>query len=574
MSRPGTTRRLLSYFRPHRKRFALAVVLMALQALIPATLVLLIETVLDDVLIAQDVEMLALLPLLLVGLYVVGGVLTVGRGMLTRGIAWDVITRLRSEVFWHLLRLDARWHQNHATGEAIARLSQDVHTVQYGVSGIVTAIQQPLTLVVLLGAAAWMNPWLTALAVIALPLVVWPIATFGRRLRMTSKASLDNMAELSATAAETLSGMRTVSTFGGESERGTAFDIANETQRRLQMRVFLANLMPGPVIEVIAAVGVGAVLWVGGRQVIAGEILAGELIAFMVALGLLNEPLKGISKIHSLTQRALSGAEGLFTILDTEPTIQDCGVMPAPKEPVDLHFRGVHFDYGDGPVLTDLNVQVGAGEVVALVGPSGAGKSTIANLIPRLMDPVRGSIELNGVDVRQFQLASLRSSIAVVSQEGFLFDDTIAANIGFGMQAPLDAIKRAAKIANAHEFIAALPKGYQTRIDEMGMRLSGGQRQRICIARAVLRDAPILILDEATSALDAESEAMVQEALERLMKDRTVLAIAHRLSTVRNADRILVIEEGKLVEHGPHDALIAAAGPYARLIQHQTTGQA
>jgi len=264
----------------------------------------------------------------------------------------------------------------------------------------------------------------------------------------------------------------------------------------------------------------------------------------------------------------------LFTILDTEPTIQDCGVMPAPKEPVDLHFRGVHFDYGDGPVLTDLNVQVGAGEVVALVGPSGAGKSTIANLIPRLMDPVRGSIELNGVDVRQFQLASLRSSIAVVSQEGFLFDDTIAANIGFGMQAPLDAIKRAAKIANAHEFIAALPKGYQTRIDEMGMRLSGGQRQRICIARAVLRDAPILILDEATSALDAESEAMVQEALERLMKDRTVLAIAHRLSTVRNADRILVIEEGKLVEHGPHDALIAAAGPYARLIQHQTTGQA
>ena len=298
MSKLGTTRRLLSYFRPHRRRFALAVVLMALQALIPGTLVLLIETVLDDVLIARDVEMLAMLPLLLVGLYVLGGALTVGRGMLTRRIAWDVITRLRSEVFWHLLRLDARWHQKHPTGETLARLSQDVHTVQYGVSGIVTAIQQPLTLVVLLSAAAWMNPWLTALAVIALPLVVWPIATFGRRLRMTSKASLDNMAGLSATAAETLSGMRTVSIFGGEAERGLEFDLANETQRKLQMRVFLANLMPGPVIEVIAAVGVGAVLWVGGRQVFAGEILAGELIAFMVALGLLNEPLKGISKIY------------------------------------------------------------------------------------------------------------------------------------------------------------------------------------------------------------------------------------------------------------------------------------
>jgi len=574
MKPSATTRRLLRYFKPHRQRFVLAILLMALQALIPGTLVLLIETVLDDVLIAKDTQMLAILPFALVALYVVGGLLTVGRGMLTRHIAWDVITTLRAEVFWHLLHLDARWHQKHPTGETLARLSQDVNMVQYGVSGIVTAIQQPLTLLVLLGAAAWMNPWLTLIAIAVLPLVAWPIARFGRRLRHSSRASLDNMAELSGSAGETLSGMRTVAIFGGENERGQRFDTANEQQRQLQMHVFLANLMPGPVIEVIAAVGVGAVLWVGGKQVFAGEVLAGELIAFMVALGLLNEPLKGISKIHSLTQRAISGAESLFSILDTKPCVADQGTAEATTSTVGLDFKDVGFDYGDGPVLCNLNFKIGAGEVVALVGPSGSGKSTIANLIPRLMDPCTGSIQLGGIDLREYRLASLRRSIAVVSQEGFLFDDTIAANIAFGTAATPEEIVNAANVANAHGFIEDLPNGYHTRVDELGMRLSGGQRQRICIARAILRDAPILILDEATSALDAESEALVQEALDRLMKERTVLAIAHRLSTVRNADRILVLEEGKLVEHGSHDALIAAEGHYARLIQHQTIGLA
>jgi subfamily B ATP-binding cassette protein MsbA len=569
-----TTRRLLGYFHPHRRRFAFAVLLMGLQALIPGTLVLLIERVLDDVLIAKNDSMLAMMPFVLVGLYLIGGALTVGRGMLTRRIAWDVITQLRSEVFWHIMKLDARWHQKHPTGETLARLSQDVNTVQFGVSGIVTAIQQPLTLLALLGAAAWMNPWLTVVAVAVLPLVAWPISRFGRRLRESSKASLDNMAALSGSAGETLSGMRTVAIFGGEDERGTRFEEANEEQRQLQMRVFLANLMPGPVVELIAAVGVGAVLWVGGQQVFEGEIQAGELIAFMVALGLLNEPLKGISKIHNLTQRAVSGAETLFGILDTTPRIVDDGRLTAPTSPVPLKFEGVHFDYGERPILKDLNFEVGAGEVVALVGASGAGKSTIANLIPRLMDPCLGTILLGGVDLRQYRLSSLRQAIAVVSQEAFLFDDTIAANIGFGTHASPEQIEQAARIANAHGFIGELPQGYLTRIDELGMRLSGGQRQRICIARALLRNAPILILDEATSALDAESEALVQEALERLMKERTVLAIAHRLSTVRNADRIVVIDDGQIVEHGSHDTLVAAEGPYARLIKHQTSGLA
>jgi subfamily B ATP-binding cassette protein MsbA len=574
MSNTATVRRMLLYFKPHRAAFALALLLMGLQALIPGTLVLLIERVLDQVLIEHDAKLLMIMPLALVGLYAVRGALTIGRGMLTREIAWEVITRLRGQLFQHLLRMDPGWHQRNPTGAILARLTNDVTTIQYGVSGIVTAVQQPLTLIVLIAAATWMNPWLTLIAVAVLPLVVWPIARFGSQLRHSSKASLDNLASLSSTASETLTGIRVVASFAGEEQRQAEFDQANEEQRTLQMRAFLAQLMPGPAVELIAAIGVGAVLWLGGKQVFAGEIKAGELIAFMVALGLLNEPLKGISKIHSLTQRALAGAESIFAILDTEPAIQDQGTHQGPNKPATIRFHGVDFDYGDGPVLQGVDLEVEAGEVVALVGASGAGKSTIANMVPRFIEPTNGTITIDGVNISDIRLIDLRRSVAVVSQETFLFNDTVAANISFGTHATAEDIERAARIANAHTFISELPLGYQTRIDELGMRLSGGQRQRICIARAVLRNAPILILDEATSALDATSEALVQEALERLMKDKTVLAIAHRLSTVRNADRIIVIDDGCVIEGGPHEDLIAASGAYARLIQHQAIPEA
>lgn len=567
-----TTRRLLAYFRPHRTWLVLAVLLMAMQAIIPGILVLLIETVLDDVLIAKDRSGLALMPFAVVGLYLIGGLLRVGRGMMTRHIGWRVITDLRRDLFAHLMRLDVRWHQGHPAGASLARLTQDVNTIQYGVSGIVTAIQQPLTLIVLLGAAAWMNIWLTAVAVAVLPLVAWPISRFGRRLRTASRASLDSMAELSEMASESLSGIEVVSTHCGEANRRTHFETINDAHRRLQMRAFLAKLSPGPIVELIAAVGVGAVLWVGGQQVFAGLLQPGELIAFMIALGLLNEPLKGISKIHELTQQARAGASGVFRILDTPPAIPDDGVEDAPMTPRPIVFSRVQFAYDEPNVLSSIDIELRAGEVVALVGHSGAGKSTLAKLIPRLIDPQDGHIMLDGRPLSAYSLASLRRSIAYVSQDTFLFNDTVAANIGFGTQATQAEIEQAARAANAHDFITALPSGYDTRIDARGMRLSGGERQRLCIARAFLRDAPILILDEATSALDAESEAQVTEAIERLMRDRTVLAIAHRLSTIRSADRIVVLQHGRIAEHGDHAALIKAEGPYAKLVASQTIG--
>ncbi len=573
MKPSDTTLRLLGYFRPHRAWLIFAVLLMALQALIPGILVLLIETVLDEVLIAQDHGTLALMPFAVVGLYLVGGILRVGRGMLTRHIGWRVITDLRDDLFAHMMRLDVRWHQGHPAGASLARLTQDVNTIQYGVSGIVTAIQQPLTLLVLLGVAAWMNLWLTVVAMAILPLVAWPIDRFGRRLRTASRASLDSMAELSEAASESLSGIEVVTTHCGEAARSAHFQSINDAHRRLQMRAFLAKLSPGPVVELIAAVGVGAVIWVGGQQVFAGEIQPGELIAFMIALGLLNEPLKGISKIHELTQQARAGAAGVFRILDTPPAIPDRGEHTAPMTPTPLVFTGVSFSYGEAPVLNDINIELKAGEVVALVGHSGAGKSTIAKLIPRLIDPQKGEIRLNDKDLRAYTLASLRRSIAYVSQDTFLFDDTVEANIAFGTQASQADIEAAAQAANAHDFIMAMPEGYQTRVDARGMRLSGGERQRICIARAFLRNAPVLILDEATSALDVESEAQVKEAIDRLMKDRTVLAIAHRLSTIRNADRIVVLERGRVAEHGDHTALLNAQGPYAKMVASQTIGR-
>jgi subfamily B ATP-binding cassette protein MsbA len=322
-------------------------------------------------------------------------------------------------------------------------------------------------------------------------------------------------------------------------------------------------------VELIAAFGVAGVIWVGGGQVFRGELSPGDLIGFLVALGLTNDPLKGLSIIQSLLQRALASAESVFGLLDAPPAIVDVGKIVA-TAPRMIALDGVAFDYGDGAVVEAVSVEVHAGQRVAIVGASGAGKTTLLSLVPRLRDPTAGAVRWDGVDLRSFTLASVRAQVAVVTQEPFLFDETVAANIRFGSPNATDAeVEAAATAANADTFIRALPAGYGTRIDELGMRLSGGQRQRICIARAILRRAPILLLDEATSNLDAESEAQVQEALDRLMLGRTTFVVAHRLSTIRDADLILVLAGGRVVERGRHAELCAAGGEYARLVARQ-----
>ncbi|MDP2317107.1 MAG: ABC transporter ATP-binding protein [Pseudomonadota bacterium] len=556
---------------------ALSFVLVLVASALPGALVFLIQKVLDDVLVRKDAQMLALLAPGVVALYALNGAVNVSRGLLTRSISWRIVTDLRQVVFDKLLAMDVGWHQRTPSGERTTRLLADINNLQYAMSGVVTAVQKPLTLIGLVASAFWMNPRLAGIAVVLLPLVALPIDRFGKWVRAASRDTLDGGAAMAATAQETLAGIRVVQVFGGEGERSDRFRELNEAHHLAQLRAVTAQLLPGPVVELIAALGVGAVIWVGGGQVFRGELAPGELFGFLVALGLMNEPLKGLTLIQSLLQRALASAESVFRLLDAPAAIVDRtaaegGGKPliVANAPAAITLDGVGFDYGDGDVVSGVQLTVSAGQRVAIVGASGSGKTTLLSLLPRLRDPSTGAVRWDGVDLRDLSLASVRRHVAVVTQEPFLFDDTVAANIRFGRPEATDAqVEAAAEAANADAFIRALPKGYATRIDELGMRLSGGQRQRICIARALLRGAPVLLLDEATSNLDAESEALVQEALERLMKGRTTFVVAHRLSTIRDADVIVVLAGGRVVERGTHAALLASGGEYARLVARQ-----
>ncbi len=561
--------RLAARFRPYRWQLAGAMALVVVGSALQGVPVFLVKWALDDVLLPADAERARLLAPVIVGLYILNALVTVGRATLTRSIAWRVVTDLREELHTHLLSLDVGWHGARPSGERTARLIGDVNTLQYAVNGVVTAVQKPVTLLVLIGAAVFMNPVLAAVALVLLPFAAFPVHRFGAWVRVASRQALDASAALSGSAQETLAGIRVVQVFGGESARHARFQTLNRAHETAQVRALFASLLPAPTTEVVAAIGVGAVLWVGAGQVAAGALAPGALVAFMVALAVMNQPLKGLSEVGSLLQRSIAAAETVFGLLDEVSAVADGGRIVA-EAPDEIALVDVAVDYGDGPVVSGVSFAVRAGQRVALVGASGGGKTSLLSLFPRLRDPSAGSVRWAGHDLRSLDLASLRARIAMVTQESFLFDDTVAANIRFGRPGASDAeVVAAARAANADAFITALPAGYDTPIQELGMRLSGGQRQRICIARAVLRDAPVLLLDEATSNLDAESEAAVQEALDRLMVGRTTVVVAHRLSTIREADLIVVLAGGRVVERGRHAELVAAGGEYARLVQRQ-----
>lgn len=561
----STLMRLGGWFRPFAPHLAASVLLMAVAAAIPAGIVLLVEQILDRVLVNQDADTLRRIPYAVVGLYACNGAVNLVRGMLTRDVAFTVVARLRRAVFAHMLSLPPTWHQKRPLGERLSVLGQDVGQVQYLVSAFATAVEKPLALLGLAVAALRMDPLLAGLAFVALPPIAVPIRVFARRLRAQARGSLDGLGVLQSGALQSLAGLRVVQAFRAEARRLRAFDQDNERQLSLQLRAAFSQLAPSPLIELMASVGVALVIAVGGRRVIAGELQPGELIAILVALGLMNTPLKSLSEVASLTQRALAGAERAFEILDTPPPLTDGGEVLSARR-CRLSFEELRFDYGEGEVLRGLSFDVEPGETVALVGASGAGKSTLASLVSRLADPTGGCVRVNGIDIRSLTLDSLRAHVAVVTQDPFLFDGSVAENLRLARpEASLAELEAACTAALAHEFVTALPKGYDTPVDEVGQRLSGGQRQRICIARALLLDAPILVLDEATSNLDPENEALVRQALARLREGRTTLVIAHRPETVREADRVVVLAQGRVVQMGPHAELIGQEGEYRRL---------
>ncbi|MCC6848907.1 MAG: lipid A export permease/ATP-binding protein MsbA [Deltaproteobacteria bacterium] len=561
--------RLLRYLRPYVwPWFGGAMVAMLLFSATTGLLPLLVERVFDDIFADRKIAALRLLPVAIVLIFLFRGLTGFAQNYLMDLVGQRIICDLRDELNQHIQRLSLAFFNRTPTGDILSRVSNDVALVRTALTDAVASVMRDATsLIALVVVAFAKDPALALIAFLVFPASVLPIVKLSQRLRRFSKRGQRTLGLLTALLQETVQGNRVVKAFGMEDYERERFQAENRRLYRLYMKASMIKALTTPALEVLAAFAIGGVVWYGGNSVIAGGRSQGSFLAFLTAMFLLYEPFKRLSKSNATIQQGVAGAERVFELLDTAPEVVDRpGARALSAMRRGIVFEHVEFRYGAEPVLRDVDLTLHAGEVVALVGMSGGGKSTLADLIPRFYDVTGGRITIDGVDVRDYTLRSLRAQIAIVTQFTFLFNDTVRANIAYGDPGKsMDEVVAAAKAANAHEFVTALPRGYDTPIGELGVTLSGGQRQRLAIARALLKDAPILILDEATSALDTESERLVQQALERLMVNRTTLVIAHRLSTIRRADRIVVVVRGRIVEEGTHENLLALGAEYRKL---------
>jgi ATP-binding cassette, subfamily B, bacterial MsbA len=565
-------RRILQYLRPYIwPRGVLAVVCMLLFSSLESSIPFLIKYAFDHVFNDKTVTALGWVVAAIGSVAFVRGFLNMGAVYLSDWIGQRVVTDIRQEVARHLQYMDLEFYNRRRAGQIVQRVTGDVVLVRGTVSDALKSLFKDTTsLIGLIGVALYLDWVLALLGALAIPVAVLPIRALSKAMRQNSRIHQQAAGRLNAMLHENVQGNRVVKVFGREEYETARFRDHTEYIFRIFMHsVFIRAL---PVTEWLAGLFGAGVLWYGGTSVATGARTPGDLMAFMAALLLLYEPFKRLVRTNFTIQQGLAGADRVFEVLDLQPrVVERPGAVALETVRRGIAFEDVSFAYDPGkPVLHHIDLEIPAGSVVALVGASGGGKSTLSDLIPRLYDVSDGRITIDGIDVRDYTLASLRGHIAVVTQFTFLFNDTVRANIAYGDLTLSDAaIEQAARDANAHEFICGLPKGYDTGIGDLGVRLSGGQRQRIAIARAILKNAPILILDEATSALDTESEGLVQEALERLMVNRTTLVVAHRLSTVRRADRIVVLVGGRIIESGTHDELLARGRDYRKLYELQ-----
>ena len=564
--------------RPHARRLALAALCMSVVAASTAAYAWMMEPVLNDVFAQKNRTMLYLMPALVIAIFMIKGVASYGQTMLLNGVGQRIIADLQTRLFAHLMRADLAFYHDTATGTLISRLTNDVNLLRAAVSTALTGIvRDSLTVIFLVGVMLYQDWPLALAASLVFPIAILPVVRLGRRMRKVSSNTQAAMARFTALLDETFQGARHVRAYGMEDyETGRARRVVDEL-RGLITKAFRVRALSAPIMENLGGVAIAVVILYGGARVIDSETSTGAFFSFITALLLAYQPMRTLATLNANLQEGLAAAQRVFALIDTEPKIRDRpDARPLVVRGGAIAFEDVDFSYGKGvPALNGVSLTVPAGRTVALVGPSGAGKSTILNLIPRFYDVDRGAVSIDGADVRDVTLASLRGVIALVSQEVALFNDTVRANIAYGrLDADDAAIRAAARDAAAADFIDALPQGYDTVVGEQGIKLSGGQRQRIAIARAMLKDAPILLLDEATSALDTESERLVQEALGRLMRGRTTLVIAHRLSTVVDADVIYVVAGGRVVERGGHAELLARGGVYARLHALQFAAEA
>ena len=583
-------RRLLTYVTPHRRIIFWSALSMFVFGASDGALPFLLKHVLDDIFGAQNKSMLWVLVAAILTLAVFRGIFGFIQRYLSVVVGLRIVEDLRNDIATHLLRLPPSFFGNHSTGTLLSSVTNDTLMVRRALTdAVVTFLRDSIRVISLFCAAFILDPMLSIVAFTAFPLAIIPVMRFGKKVRKLSRAGQDQLGGLTSVLHEGIIGHKVVQSFTMEPFERERFADENHRSTKSFTRAAKYGALSGPVNELLAAIAIAIILVYGGLSVISGVRTQGDFIAFITAMMLMYEPLKNSGRVNGTVQTGIAAAERIFEILDLVPEIADTPeAKPIDTSVLQIEYRGVSFRYEqkvtglDGKAskmrpleerewaLDDVSFSIAPGQTIALVGPSGGGKSTLVNLLPRFYDPQQGSICINNQDLRSVTLHSLRSVIAIVDQNTFLFDADFFHNISYGRpQASEEEVIAAAIAANAHDFIMALPQGYQTRIGEQGLRLSGGQRARISIARALLKNAPVLILDEATASLDSESEVLVQRAIDTLMEGRTVLVIAHRLSTIRNADRILVVSHGKIVESGSHTELVEKSGEYAKLYRLQ-----
>jgi len=569
MEKQGTIPRILQYVKPYKSRLTIAMVCMVIVASMAGAQAYMIKPLLDEIFFKQDRTMLTLVPLVILGIFLVKGVFSYIYSYFLVKVGQSVIRDLRNELYNQIQSLPLSFFQKKPTGELISRILNDVGLIQGAVSNVIVGILKDTCQVIFLIGVIFYQDWRMALiAMVSLPLVVYPIINFGRRHRRLSISNQQTTAQVSNILYETITGNRIVKAFCMEKYEVSRFAKALDKLFAIVMRDTRIGAISRPLMEFLGGIGISLVVWYGGRQVLDGNSTPGTFFSFLTALIMIYEPIKGISAINNSLQQGIAASERVFDVLDVEPDVPEKkDAIELPRVNNAIEFTDVRFQYDeDTEVLKGINLKVRVGEILAVVGSSGGGKSTLVNLIPRFYDVNSGSLAIDGTDIRDVTFKSLRNQIGVVTQQTILFNDTVRNNIAYGsLDASEEQIRDAARAAHALSFIQHLPKGFDTVIGESGARLSGGERQRLSIARAILKNAPILILDEATSSLDTESEHEVQQAIENLVQSRTTFVIAHRLSTIRNADRIIVMQDGTIVEEGTHDTLLPLGGVYTML---------
>ena len=565
-------RRLFRYSRPYVGRILVAVAASLLVSGADVTMARLVKPLVDEVLSGKSRDLVNLVPIFIVGIAFVKGLGRFVQEYFIKTAGQMVVQDIRKDLYGHSLSLSMGYYSRSSTGNVMSRILNDVGTLQSASADVlVDGTRESLTLVGLTALAFYTDWRLATLAFLVLPLTVIPMVFLGRKIKQNMRRGQGALGDLTKVLQEALSGIKVIKAFGSENYEEGRFVRENKRFYHFIRKVMKYDSVTSPTIELLSSIGIGAVMWYGIHRIMIGTMTQGELTSFLAAMVMMYTPVKRLIKVNNRIQQAMGGAERVFELLDEVPDINDAvGAVSIGRARGEVQFAHVGFAYANEPVLQDFNLRIKPGEVVALVGPSGGGKSTVVGLLTRFYDPQQGRILIDGQDIRMVTMESLRRNIALVDQETYLFNDSIRDNIRYGSpNAPDAAVEEAARLAYADEFIRLLPDGYDQHIGDRGVRLSGGQRQRLCIARAILRDAPILLLDEATSALDTESEAVVQQALANLMKNRTTIVIAHRLSTVMHADKIVVLEKGRICEEGSHQQLLAVDGVYRRLYEMQ-----